>query len=95
MIGRTNSHQHNEARAVAHQSTAPSATEITQERTMSVSQPMTPDFLTVDEAAAVLRIGRNALYLAIERGEVRGVKRIGKLIRIRRSALLTDDREPG
>ena len=58
---------------------------------MSASQLVTPDFLTVDEAAAVLRVGRNALYLAIERGELRGVKRIGKLIRIRRSALLQDD----
>jgi excisionase family DNA binding protein len=47
-------------------------------------------FVTVDEAAAILGVGRNLLYQAIARGEVRGVKRIGKLIRIRRSALLDD-----
>lgn len=51
-----------------------------------------PEFLTVEEAAGVLRVGRNALYQAIERGEVRGVKRIGKLIRIRRAALLAEDK---
>lgn len=62
---------------------------------MSVPLPTTSDFLTVDEAAAILRIGRNTPYLAIERGEVRGVRRVGRLIRISRSALLADDREHG
>ena len=47
---------------------------------MNLGSSTTPDFLTVDEAAVVLRVGRNALYLAIERGEVRGVKRIGKKV---------------
>jgi excisionase family DNA binding protein len=47
-----------------------------------------PEFLTVDEAAAILRVGRNAAYDAIERGEIPGVQRVGRLIRIRRKALL-------
>lgn len=45
------------------------------------------DFLTVDEAAAILRVGRNLLYESIQRGEVPGVVRLGRIIRIRRSAL--------
>jgi excisionase family DNA binding protein len=61
---------------------------------MSAALPP-PDavFLSVEEAAALLRIGRNQMYQAIARGEVRGVKRIGKTIRVRRSALLADDPE--
>ena len=49
-----------------------------------------PMYLTVDEAAVLLRVNRNSLYQAIERGEVAGVKRVGRIIRIRRSALLDD-----
>jgi excisionase family DNA binding protein len=45
-------------------------------------------FLTVPELAELLRISRNAAYLAIERGEVPGVVRIGRTIRIRRSAVV-------
>jgi excisionase family DNA binding protein len=45
------------------------------------------DVMTVDEAAAFLRIGRNALYDAIGRGDVPH-RRIGKTIRLSRSALV-------
>jgi excisionase family DNA binding protein len=45
------------------------------------------EFLTVDEAAELLRVNRKSLYQAIERGEIPGVIRIGRTIRIRRSAL--------
>jgi excisionase family DNA binding protein len=45
------------------------------------------EFLTVSEAAALLRVGRNALYEAIQANTVPGVVRIGRLIRIRRGAL--------
>jgi excisionase family DNA binding protein len=47
-----------------------------------------PEFLTVDEAAALLRLNRNTLYEAIHKGRMTGVVRVGKRIRIRRAALL-------
>jgi excisionase family DNA binding protein len=56
-----------------------------------MSEP--PEFLTVDEAAALLRVDRKLLYQEIQRGTLRGVKRIGKVIRIRRAALLTEDKD--
>lgn len=45
------------------------------------------DVLTVEEAAVFLRIGRNALYDAIGRGDVPH-RRIGKTIRLSRTALV-------
>jgi excisionase family DNA binding protein len=45
------------------------------------------EFLTVDEAAEMLRVNRKSLYQAIERGEIPGVVRIGRTLRIRRAAL--------
>jgi excisionase family DNA binding protein len=45
------------------------------------------DVLTVDEAARLLRIGRNQLYEAIGRGEIPH-RRVGRSIRLSRSALL-------
>ncbi len=49
---------------------------------------MTPDVLTVPEAAALLRVDRKSLYASIERGEVPGVVRVGRSIRLSRPALL-------
>jgi excisionase family DNA binding protein len=46
-----------------------------------------PEMLTVKEVAAILRVGRNQLYAAIARGEVRAV-RIGRTLRIPKTALL-------
>lgn len=46
-----------------------------------------PDVLTVGEAAAIARCGRNAMYEACKRGDVWSV-RIGKSIRIPKSALV-------
>jgi excisionase family DNA binding protein len=46
-----------------------------------------PEMLTVKEVAAILRVGRNQLYQAVARGEVRAV-RIGRTIRIPKTALL-------
>jgi excisionase family DNA binding protein len=46
-----------------------------------------PEVLTAREAAAVLRVGRNQLYQAVARGEIRAV-RIGRTIRIPKYALL-------
>jgi excisionase family DNA binding protein len=45
------------------------------------------DVMTVEEAAVFLRIGRNALYDAIGRGDVPH-RRIGKTIRLSRWALV-------
>lgn len=44
--------------------------------------------LTVDEAAALLRVNRKTLYEAIRLDQVPGVIRLGRVIRIRRDALL-------
>jgi excisionase family DNA binding protein len=46
-----------------------------------------PEVLTAREAAAILRVGRNQLYQAVARGEIRAV-RIGRSIRIPKHALL-------
>jgi excisionase family DNA binding protein len=46
-----------------------------------------PEVLTAREAAAILRVGRNQLYQAVARGELRAV-RIGRTIRIPKQALL-------
>lgn len=43
--------------------------------------------LTVDEAASFLRVNRKTLYEAIQHNEVPGVVRLGRVIRIGRSAL--------
>jgi excisionase family DNA binding protein len=40
------------------------------------------------QEAELLRVNRNSLYEAIVRREIPGVVRIGKTIRIRKSALL-------
>lgn len=45
-----------------------------------------PDVLTVEEASRIARVGRNAMYQAVQRGDVWSA-RIGKSIRIPRSAL--------
>jgi excisionase family DNA binding protein len=46
-----------------------------------------PEVLTIREAAAILRVGRNQLYQAVGRGEL-GAVRIGRSIRIPKQALL-------
>ncbi|NVJ05265.1 helix-turn-helix domain-containing protein [Myxococcus sp. AM001] len=48
-----------------------------------------PEFLTVDEAAALLRVNRKTLYESIRLGQLPGVVRIGKALRIRREAIVT------
>ena len=52
-----------------------------------------PEFLTVEEAAAVLRIGRTSAYLLAQQWRHTGgrsglpVQRLGRLLRVPRSAL--------
>lgn len=53
----------------------------------SPATPAAPDTLTVDEAAALLRVNRKTLYQAIAEGKIPGAIKIGRVIRISRSAL--------
>jgi excisionase family DNA binding protein len=46
------------------------------------------EFLTVDEAAALLRVNRKTLYESIRLGQIPGVVRVGKSLRLRRAALV-------
>lgn len=52
--------------------------------------PLTGDeeWLTVEEAAVILRVGRYVAYQAAERGELPGVVRVGRFYRVRKAALL-------
>ncbi len=47
-----------------------------------------PAVLTVDEAAALLRVNRKTLYEAIRGSALPGVIRLGRSIRISRTALV-------
>jgi excisionase family DNA binding protein len=47
-----------------------------------------PRLLTVNEAAAFLRVNRKTLYQAILAGEIPGVVRLGRAIRLGRDAVL-------
>lgn len=46
------------------------------------------DFLTVDEAAVLLRVSRNTLYEVIRSGEAPWARTIGRVVRISRIGLL-------
>jgi excisionase family DNA binding protein len=50
-------------------------------------QPL-PDVLTIEEAAALLRVNHKTLRDAIHRNEVPGVVRLGRVIRLSRTALI-------
>ncbi len=45
-----------------------------------------PRVFTVDEIAPMLRVGRNAVYLAIQRGELHAY-RVGRFLRVREDDL--------
>lgn len=47
-----------------------------------------PMFLTVPEVAALLRTSAKAIYTMIERGQLDGVRRLGRRVLIRRDLLL-------
>ncbi len=47
-----------------------------------------PRVLTVDELASLLRVNRDTAYKAIAEGQIPGVQRIGKAIRISRDAVI-------
>jgi excisionase family DNA binding protein len=54
------------------------------------------DILTIDEAALRLRINRKTLYSAISAGQVPGVIRFGRIVRIHWPSFVEQyrDREP-
>ena len=47
-----------------------------------------PTVLTVDEVARVLRVDRKTIYELIRRGELPGVRRLGRSVRIHRPTVL-------
>lgn len=47
-----------------------------------------PAVLTVEELAAFLRLNRKTVYECLSRGEIPGVRRLGRTIRINRDAVL-------
>ena len=52
------------------------------------SDPTLPRVLTPDELAKVLRVRRRSVYEAISRGDIPGVRRIGRKVRIDRDSVL-------
>ncbi len=65
-----------------------STTDVIPETTAEAPTSSLPEVLTVDELAALLRVDRKTIYHLIQKGEIPGVRRIGKQIRISRSAVL-------
>ena len=59
-----------------------------EDQEVSATSASTPEVLTVDEAAALLRVNAKTLRCAIAAGEVPGVRRLGRVIRLSRPALL-------
>lgn len=49
------------------------------------------EFLSMEEAAKLLRVSRNALYQAAKRGEIKGLVKVGRILRVRRSALMQSE----
>jgi excisionase family DNA binding protein len=47
-----------------------------------------PDVMTVEELAAHLRVRPKTIYAAIRRKQIPGIVRVGRVIRISRSAVL-------
>jgi excisionase family DNA binding protein len=58
------------------------------EATRSPQDPPEPEFLTVEELSSLLRVDRKTTYAAIARGELPGVRRIGRVVRIHRATVL-------
>jgi excisionase family DNA binding protein len=50
--------------------------------------PIAPTLLTVEEVAALLRTSRKAVYALVERGQLAGVRRLGRRVLVHREELL-------
>ncbi len=55
---------------------------------MSATANTAPTLLTVDETAALLRTSRKAVYALVERGQLGGVRRLGRRVLVHREELL-------
>jgi len=62
---------------------------VTQQNNEAGAPASLPDVLTVEEAAAFLRVNRKTFYEAVRLGSVPGVIRLGRVIRISKSALIS------
>jgi len=58
------------------------------ENTPKIRRDGGPDILTVDEAAVLLRVNRKTLYEVIRLSRPRWAMRLGRTIRVSRTALL-------
>ena len=47
-----------------------------------------PAVMTVDEVARLLRVNPKTVYEAVDRGEIPGVRRVGRVIRMSRDVVL-------
>ena len=47
-----------------------------------------PTFMTVDELARILRVNRKTAYEAVANGQIPGVRRIGRTIRVCRATVV-------
>lgn len=54
----------------------------------NADDPVLPRVLTPDELAKMLRVRRRSVYEAISRGDIPGVRRIGRKVRIDRDSVL-------
>ncbi|NVB39584.1 helix-turn-helix domain-containing protein [Pseudenhygromyxa sp. WMMC2535] len=54
-----------------------------------------PEVMTADEVASLLRVNRKTIYEAVQRDEIPGVVRIGRVLRFHREAVLTWIRTSG
>jgi excisionase family DNA binding protein len=64
---------------------------------MNAAVPAFPALMTVDETAELLRTTRKAIYALVERGQLVGVRRLGRRVLIDREELLsslTEERAP-
>lgn len=47
-----------------------------------------PAVLTIDEAAKLMRVDRKTLYALAQRGKLPGCRKVGRVLRVSRDALL-------
>ncbi len=62
--------------------------DLSPERASSVSSSDAAEVLTAAEAASLLRVNVKSVYDAVKRGEIPGVRRIGRSLRFSRRALV-------
>jgi excisionase family DNA binding protein len=55
----------------------------------------TPEILTATEVAELLRVNRKTLYEAVQRDQIPGVVRVGRILRFHREAVLAWIRTSG